>query len=450
MPGTDWTAGAGSDGQFITPTGGANRTLRSMAKGSLPSIGGIHAEGADVNNLTAAEETLALYATGMVITARGADALSDNDDGETSSRIGVIGAGRIEAPAVTGAGIIITDIPCFAAGTRILTPDGDVPVQALAAGDEVLTLRGESDAVGRVIWAGRRRVDLARHPRPDKVVPVRILAGALAVGLPEHDLLLSPDHCLFIDGHLIEAKTLVNGATIIQDDTLRQIAYHHIELERHDIILAEGVPVETYLDSGNRDMFEGSAALVLHPDFAAPESAGAMRKPGARPQPCAALALDGPVVHAARQRLLERARALGFTVTTDNDLRVRAGAETLPPRVESSPNLLLFDLAHPIRQVALLSSAGVPAHTGADPDDRRRLGVAVIGLRLLTAGGPIEVALDDPAHRGLHDREGAHRWTNGAARIALPEYIGQALLEVRLLGQAARWTSARNTSAAKG
>ncbi len=335
------------------------------------------------------------------------------------------------------------DTDCLAAGTRILTPDGDVPVEALAAGDEILILRGNSDAVARVVWAGRRRIDLSRHPRPERVMPVRIQAGALAAGLPEHDLLLSPDHCLFIDGHLIEAKTLVNGATIIQDDTLRHITYHHVELERHDIMLAEGVPVETYLDNGTRHMFEGGATLALHPDFAPAARRGKARKPAARPAHCAPLALAGPIVQAARQRLRDRALALGFALTDHTDLRVRAGVETIRPRQDSSPTLLRFDLGQPNRAVALLSSVGVPAHTGADPDDQRRLGVAVTGLRLLTGGGPIEIALEDPAHHGFHDPEGTHRWTSGAARIALPRYTGPAVLEVRLLGQVARWAIAR-------
>jgi len=336
------------------------------------------------------------------------------------------------------------DADCLAAGTRILTPDGDVPVETLTAGDEVLILRGNSDAVASVIWAGRRRIDLSRHPRPERVMPVRIQAGALGPGLPEHDLLLSPDHRLFIDGHLIEARTLVNGATIIQDDSFRQMTYHHIELERHDIILAEGVPVETYLDCGNRHMFEGAAALALHADFAPAAHRSTARKIAAPKAGCAARAPGGPVIQAARQRLLDRALSLGFAVTDDTDLRVKAGAETLAPRPDSSPALLRFDLGQPCREIALLSSVGVPAHTGADPHDRRRLGVAVTALRLLTGAGPVEITLDDPAHRGFHDPEGAHRWTNGSARVALPLYTGQAVLEVHVLGQVARWVMARN------
>jgi hypothetical protein len=187
-------------------------------------------------------------------------------------------------------------------------------------------------------------------------------------------------------------------------------------------------------------MFDGAAAQMLHPDFA----------PQSRAHACAPVAHGGAVVQAARQRLRERAFSLGFAVTAASDLTIKAGVEKLPPAPESLPERMRFALAQPYREVELLSSAGVPAHTGADPEDRRRLGVAVTALRLLTATAAIDIPLNDPAHRGFHDPEGTLRWTNGAARIALPAFTGSATLEVHLQGQAARWTATGNPTAAWG
>jgi hypothetical protein len=329
------------------------------------------------------------------------------------------------------------DKACLAAGTRILTPDGDVPVEKLRPGDEVLVVRGDGDDVAKVIWTGRRTIDLTRHAQPQRVQPVRFLAGALGAGLPEHDLWLSPDHCLYIDGHFIEARTLVNGATVRQDFSQRFVSYHHIELARHDVMLAEGVPVETYLDSGNRLMFEGAAATMLHPDFSAPFRAKA----------CAPLAANGPVVLAARQRLLDRAKTLGFAATHATDLVVRAGIEKIRPEARSTAHCLMFELSQPYRSVELLSSAGVPAHLAAAPDDRRRLGADIFGLFLVHHGWRRQIELNDPAHQGFHAMEAGHRWTNGAARIRLPAFTGAATLEVRLFGQAARWVGVRDSAA---
>jgi hypothetical protein len=106
----------------------------------------------------------------------------------------------------------------------------------------------------RVTWVGRRTVEVRRHPRPWDVAPVRIRAGALAAGQPARDLLLSPDHAVLVDGALIPVRYLVNGATIVQQRVVR-ITYWHVELDRHDVLLAEGMPCESFLDTGNRATF---------------------------------------------------------------------------------------------------------------------------------------------------------------------------------------------------
>ena len=157
-------------------------------------------------------------------------------------------------------------VPCFAAGALIATPSGEIPVEDLRAGDLVITVSGEAKPV---IWAGSRRVDIARHPRPDSVRPVRIEAGAFADNAPTRDLVLSPDHSVFVDGVLIPAKYLVNGTSIVQLDQA-SVTYHHIELAAHDVVFANGLPAETYLETGNRMNFAGQheKVFVPHPDFA--------------------------------------------------------------------------------------------------------------------------------------------------------------------------------------
>jgi hypothetical protein len=269
------------------------------------------------------------------------------------------------------------------------------------------------------------------------VRPVRILAGAFGPGLPERDLRLSPDHALFIDGHLIEAKTLVNGVTVIVEQNTRYVTYHHIETAQHDVVLAEGLPAETFLESGNRQNFESDAApITLHPDFVATSRAKA----------CAKLLVDGPVVIAARQLLLDRAIALGFAPNADVDLVVKAGAERIRPETDLDGELL-FVLPAGLKTVALLSGTGVPAELCADPADRRVLGVNIASLVLIANGRRQVIALDDAAHEGFYDMEAGRRWTTGAARIALPAYSGRAVLEVAITGQAPRWLPAARPAA---
>lgn len=153
---------------------------------------------------------------------------------------------------------------CFARGTHLATPRGAARVETLAVGDSVLLASG---GIAPIVWIGRREVDCRRHPEPHKVWPVRISRNAFGDGRPHRDLLLSPDHAVFTDDVLIPVKYLINGTTIRQVRSHR-IGYFHIELARHEVVLAEGLPVETYLDVGNRNNFANNPATVaLHPDF---------------------------------------------------------------------------------------------------------------------------------------------------------------------------------------
>jgi hypothetical protein len=81
--------------------------------------------------------------------------------------------------------------------------------------------------------------------------------SALADNVPQADLYLSPGHCLFVDGVLIPVEHLVNGTSIAYavPEGMTDIEYFHIELETHDVMLAEGAPVETLLVKQGREHF---------------------------------------------------------------------------------------------------------------------------------------------------------------------------------------------------
>ena len=148
----------------------------------------------------------------------------------------------------------ITLVPCFRAGTRILTDAGEVAVERLKAGMRVVTCAGGREAA--VTWVGHRRIDCARHPRPADVWPVRIAADAFGAAMPHRPLYLSPDHAVFLNGELIPARHLVNGASVRQV-ACEQVTYFHVELADHSVLLANGLPAESYLDTGNRALFAG-------------------------------------------------------------------------------------------------------------------------------------------------------------------------------------------------
>ena len=187
------------------------------------------------------------------------------------------------------------DPACFVTGTRIMTDRGPVPVELLSKGMRVTTAPGGDSLL--IKWIGYRDVDCTHHPRAESVCPIRIRKDAFGEDTPSRDLLLSPDHAVGFDGVLIPVYLLVNGHNIVRQP-MDHVTYHHVELSRHALLLAENLPVESYLDTGNRSAFaNGGAAVQLHPEFTGWmwEAAG-----------CAPLIVTGPLLTRARL-YLERA-----------------------------------------------------------------------------------------------------------------------------------------------
>ena len=140
---------------------------------------------------------------------------------------------------------------CFARGTRIAAEKGEVDVETLRAGDRVRTREG---VLAPIVWVGHRRIDCRRHPDPGAVYPIRIRAHTFGDGAPARDLFLSPDHAVFLDGVLVPIKLLVDGAAIAPVP-VTEVEYFHIELPDHEVILAEGLEVESYLNTGDDKLF---------------------------------------------------------------------------------------------------------------------------------------------------------------------------------------------------
>ena len=266
----------------------------------------------------------------------------------------------------SGTDVFLSDTPvCFAAGTRILTTTGERMVETLTQGDIVLTLSGAERSAQPVKWLGQRRIDLTAHPRPETVAPIRIRRGAFADNMPHTDLLVSPDHAIFVDGKLICARQLVNGTTIRQEKGWTAVEYFHVELDAHAILFAEGLPAESYLDTGNRGFFANSGEpLVLHPDLT-DETDYPTREAGS----CAPFVWDEANVRPVWQRLAERAAALGqpapqLDTTTDADLHIVAKGRTIRP-LYGEKGSHIFVLPKGATEVRLVSRAGCAGRRAA-------------------------------------------------------------------------------------
>ena len=280
---TDGMSLAGYDGSedFAGTSGRTNQGLTATAQTT--------AELTSTQNLAAftgdGSIVLPLYAFGASSLAGPADLLTQLLDQAGAT----VSISYTYTPAETNSLVELEQVQCFAAGTRIATAQGEVEVERLRVGDAVRTVLGAPAA--SIIWIGRREIDCACHPHPRRVWPVRVAAGAFGPGRPGKELFLSPDHAVYVNEALIPIRHLINGSTIAQIPVAR-VTYYHLELSQHDVLLAEGLPAESFLDMRDGSNYANRPGPVrLYPDYSARmwEAFG-----------CARLVVTGPELEAVR------------------------------------------------------------------------------------------------------------------------------------------------------
>ncbi|SLN14674.1 hypothetical protein AQS8620_00235 [Aquimixticola soesokkakensis] len=195
-------------------------------------------------NAVVAGDTITL-ATGQDITlnADGTFTIQADDDIEDINfTYGISdGAGHSDTGMVS-----VSTVPCFVAGTRIRTPEGEVAVEDLCAGDIVMT-RDDGPQILR--WAGSRRV----AAKGDHA-PIRILAGTFGA---HGTLMISPQHRVLIADELAEVlfgepEVLVAAKDLINDSTVRRIegghvTYCHLLFDSHQVVWSQGLATESFL-----------------------------------------------------------------------------------------------------------------------------------------------------------------------------------------------------------
>ncbi|NGQ90005.1 hypothetical protein G5V65_03785 [Rhodobacter sp. HX-7-19] len=237
--------GAGND----TMSGGAGRDTYVFTPGSgsdvitdldLTLIEGQFADRLDVSGLVDGTGNPVNWADAVVTSDGAGGALITFPGGETIRLVGI-------DPALISdkEDLVALGVPCFTTGTRLLTDRGEVPVEAIRAGDLVMTA---DHGLQPVIWAGGRHLDAAALASQPLLRPVLIRDGALG---NRGDVLVSPNHAVLaeVDGAemLVRAKHLAEtgDARFRIAKGRREVGYHHILLERHGIVFAQGMATET-------------------------------------------------------------------------------------------------------------------------------------------------------------------------------------------------------------
>jgi Hint domain len=300
---------------------------------------------------------------------------------------------------------LVADAACYLRGTRIRTTRGEVPIEALSISDRVVCRSGSTRPVR---WLGHRSIDCSRYPEPDSVWPICIRAGALADQQPLRDLWVSPGHAVLVDGVLIQAYLLVNDVTVVRVPRNR-VEYWHVELDAHDLLLAEGLAAESYLDTGNRTAFvNGGTFLEAYPDFRARHCN----------ETCLPLAIEGPSLEQARARVQQRAYELGYAITDETDVHVIADGERIDPVVLSDTRVA-FNIPAGRRAIELRCHTFVPSSVDFSNPDGRTLGLCVGRLQIDGTDWALE---DEPRYaEGWHalekNSEFHHRWSLGRAPL---------------------------------
>ncbi len=321
-------------------------------------------------------------------------------------------------------GVPSLEIVCFLSGSMITTETGSKAVEDLAVGDIVLTGPENNQKFKPVTWVGSGHVDVQPDLPSDRAgYPICIRKNALGENSPNADLYVTPEHTLYIKGHLVPARMLVNHRSICYAYDKPSYDYYHFETADHSIIYANNLATESYLDTGNRRHFQ-----TIHPQQKGNILTFPTPKKWAK-DACAPLAVTADFVQPLHQMLEERAKSLGFpsqkpavTLTKDANFHlITDKGETLYP-LRRVKDRLVFRLPEGVKMLHLRSRTSRPCDTlGPYVDDRRNLGVLV---------GEIELHQGGQVHAITHHLTEQHpgwdvvehspcRWTNGNALLPL-------------------------------
>ena len=213
--------------------------------------------GQDIDGKTGGSESgysVSLSDNGSIVAI---GALRNNDGGSSAgqTRVYQFTSGTTGSTGTTGS----EEIVCYAKGTLILTKQGYLPIETIKSGHEVIT-KGTIYKQGikfhefmqtePVTWISKFKVTYLNSTSR----PICIKKNAFGEN-PFRDLYVSPNHNICVQGKMVQAKLLINDDTIYQDTECNSIEYYHLECKHHNLIIANGILAESYLDIKNRYVF---------------------------------------------------------------------------------------------------------------------------------------------------------------------------------------------------
>ena len=397
----------------VAQTGGNGTTFQQ------PIAGYAAGDIVDLRSATFAGATIAQTQNGTTtnVTVSGGSSSGSETFAFTNTTSGGFSLASDGNGATPGTEILYAAPACYVSGTLIRTARGDIAVEHLAVGDLAVTSSGEHRPIR---WLGHQTYRCNGAVEPRSIWPVRVAAGAFGALRPSSDLFLSPGHsvCLtLIDEVLVPVQELINGSSIAYV-AMDEVTYWHVELESHDILIANDMPAESFLEMGaNRAAFENGSGLGdpsaevigrTHADF------------------CRRFVDSGPLLAVMRDELRLRAERLGWAASSDLAMTCYADDRPIKPSIRNGEAMFAVPAGVALR---IETDVTLPALLGEA--DARGLGIAVYAISVTAASGEEHMLdLDDPVvavcfHSGERDADLHYRWSNGA--IALPADLTASL-----------------------
>lgn len=144
-------------------------------------------------------------------------------------------------------------IPCFTPGTLIATPKGERKVEDLKAGDRVIT---RDNGIQEIRWLGSREMTGGDLSAGAHFQPVLIRQGALGNGLPERDMMVSPNHRVLVandktalyfeDREVLVAAKHLTGLAGVDVVEISSVTYIHFMFDQHEVVLSDGAWTESF------------------------------------------------------------------------------------------------------------------------------------------------------------------------------------------------------------
>lgn len=151
-------------------------------------------------------------------------------------------------------GVPYSEIVCFTPGCLIKTLFGNRPVECLKIGD---TIQTADNGYQNIRWIGRSEVSKRQLLVQPHLRPILIRKDSFGPGTPSHDMRVSPQHRMLVAGNRLQldfaeiqmlapAKGLVNGSSVLVDQTCTEVSYIHLMFDRHEVLFSNDLPTESF------------------------------------------------------------------------------------------------------------------------------------------------------------------------------------------------------------